>query len=273
MDRAWRERERARIRRYRLIDDTFMSVVFRDKACTQLLIRTVLGRDDLVVVEVATQEELKNLWGRSVRLDIVARDEAGGLYNIEVQRADAGASPKRARYNSSLLDANAAQPGEEYEALAEAYVIFITENDCFGQGCPLYHVERVVQETGAWFGDGEHILYVNGQYRGQDPVGKLMHDFFCQNPEEMNSPVLAQNVHYYKEEEGGVDYMCRISEEIWREGRQKGKMEGKLEGKLEGKAELIRRFMKEQDFSFSQACDMFGLPQEERTAIEKLIWN
>lgn len=100
-----------------------------------------------------------------------------------------------------------------------------------------------------------------------------MHDFFCQNPEEMNSPVLAQNVHYYKEEEGGVDYMCRISEEIWREGRQKGKMEGKLEGKLEGKAELIRRFMKEQDFSFSQACDMFGLPQEERTAIEKLIWN
>lgn len=71
--------------------------------------------------------------------------------------------------------------------------------------------------------------------------------------------------------------MCRISEEIWREGEARGeargRQEGRKEGKLEGKAELIRRFMKEQDFSFSQACDMFGLPQEERTAIEKLIWN
>ena len=124
-----RRRILARIQEFRLIDDTFMTVVFKDRACTELLIRCLLEREDLRVVEVHSQRDLKNLWGRSVRLDILAVDDTGALYNIEVQRADQGASRKRARYNSSLLDAHIAEPGEVYEALAETHVIFITEQD------------------------------------------------------------------------------------------------------------------------------------------------
>ena len=51
---------------------------------------------------------------------------------------------KRARYNSSLIDANVTEPGEQYEALNESYVIFITENDVLGKGLPIYHIERMV---------------------------------------------------------------------------------------------------------------------------------
>ena len=196
---CYSEKDLERIRAFRLIDDTFMTVVFQDIQCTQLLIRCVLQRDDLEVLRVQTQRELKNLWGRSVRLDILASDSQGVLYNIEVQRDDAGAVHRRARYNSSLLDAHITEPGEDYEALGETYVIFITENDVFKEGCPLYHIDRMVRETGAPFEDGEHILYVNGQYRGDDPVGVLMHDFFCCDPAEMENPILAQNVRYYKE--------------------------------------------------------------------------
>ena len=75
------------------------------------------------------QNSLKNLRGRSVRLDIIAYDKQGKIYNIEVQRKDAGALPKRARYNSSMMDANITRPGEGLENLPETYVIFITEND------------------------------------------------------------------------------------------------------------------------------------------------
>ncbi|MGN0993680.1 MAG: hypothetical protein ACI4PD_01055, partial [Butyricicoccus sp.] len=60
------------IQRFRLIDDTFMSVVFQDIDCTQFLIRTLLQDDGLSVTEVETQNSLKNLRGRSVRLDITA---------------------------------------------------------------------------------------------------------------------------------------------------------------------------------------------------------
>ena len=260
-----------RIQEFRPIDDTFMTVVFKDKECTQLLIRCLLQRDDLQVLEVFTQHDLKNLWGRSVRLDILAADEGGMLYNIEVQRADSGASRKRARYNSSLLDSSITEPGEKYEALVETYVIFITENDYFEKGLPLYHIERVVQETGASFDDGEHILYVNGQYRGNDPVGLLMHDFFCKKPEEMNNTVLAQSVRYYKDEKEGVDFMCRISEEIWNDGKAEGRAEGKAEGEISGMARVVKRLMEKHNFSFAQACEEAGVTRDERPAVEKAL--
>ncbi len=61
---CYSEKDLERIRAFRLIDDTFMTVVFQDIQCTQLLIRCVLQRDDLEVLRVQTQRELKNLWGR-----------------------------------------------------------------------------------------------------------------------------------------------------------------------------------------------------------------
>ena len=63
------------IENFRLMDDTFMSKVFEDKACAELLLRVILNRDDLTVVRVVSQFELKNLQGRSARLDIYAVDE------------------------------------------------------------------------------------------------------------------------------------------------------------------------------------------------------
>lgn len=247
------------IQEYRLIDDTFMTAVFRDKTCTQLLIRYILQRDDLEVLEVFTQNELKNLRGRSVRLDILATDHAGAFYNIEVQRADKGASRKRARYNSSLLDSNITIPGDEYDALAETYVIFITENDYFSRGLPLYHIERVVQETGELFADDEHILYVNGQYRGEDPIGSLMHDFFCKDPNDMNNPVLAENVRYYKTDKEGVEYMCRISEKFWNEGE------------INGIARAVKNLMEKHNLSFAQACEEVGVTKDEQPAVKEAL--
>lgn len=269
------EKDLERIRAFRLIDDTFMTVVFQDVQCTQLLIRCVLQQDDLEVLQVQTQRELKNLWGRSARLDILARDSQGVLYNIEVQRDDAGAVHRRARYNSSLLDAHVTEPGENYEALGETYVIFITENDIFGEGFPLYHIDRMVRETGKPFEDGEHILYVNGRYRGEDSIGALMHDFFCRDPEKMKNPILAQNVRYYKEDPKGVEHMCRIAEEIKAEGRAEGRVEGRVEGRAEGRVEdrieIVRRVMEAKHFSFDRACDYLLLSSGERSALKEFF--
>ena len=90
----------ARIQAMRLMDDDFMTVVFDgDNEATEFLLRILLNRDDLHVKKVTTQKEKRNLFGRSVRLDILAEDDKGKLYNVEVQRADEGASPKRVRYN------------------------------------------------------------------------------------------------------------------------------------------------------------------------------
>ena len=91
----------AKIKQFRLFDDEFMSKVFEDDIeATEFLLRIILQRDDLTVTESKGQFSIKNLQGRSVRLDIKAKDKEGKLYNIEVQRADEGAGSKRARYNN-----------------------------------------------------------------------------------------------------------------------------------------------------------------------------
>ena len=64
------------------------------------------------VLRVNGQQDIKNLQGRSVRLDILAVDANNRVYNIEIQRSDKGAGVKRARYNSSLIDANVTEPSE-----------------------------------------------------------------------------------------------------------------------------------------------------------------
>ena len=146
--------------------------------------------------------------------DILAVDEQNRAYNIEVQRSDRGASEKRARYNSSLLDANLTYSGSSYDALNEAYIIFITENDVLKAGLPIYHIHRVVEETGAVFNDQSHIIYVNSQIKDESALGKLMHDFFCTDAKDMFYPVLAERVQYFKQDAKGVATMCRAMEEM-----------------------------------------------------------
>lgn len=208
------EEDLQRLRGLRLIDDDFMAAVFEERACAEFLLQIILKRDDLTVKEVHGQYSIKNLQGRSVRLDILAVDRENRAYNIEVQRSDRGASEKRARYNSSLLDANLTDAGDDYDALNETYVIFITENDVLKAGLPIYHVDRTIQETGTFFNDQAHIVYVNSQIKDETALGKLMHDFFCTNSKDMNYSILAQRVRYFKEDTKGVAAMCRAMEKM-----------------------------------------------------------
>ncbi len=65
-----------RLRGFRLLDDDFMNKVFEDKACAEFLLQIILQRTDLRVQRAHGQHDIKNLQGRSVRLDILAVDEA-----------------------------------------------------------------------------------------------------------------------------------------------------------------------------------------------------
>ena len=153
-----REENLKRIKALRLMDDNFMTVVFKhSKASVEHVLRVILNDDQLVVRSVTTQDDIPNLWGHAVRLDVHAVDVLNKHYDVEIQRADSGASPKRARYNMSLLDTENLGKGEDCDKLPETYIIFIAEHDIYRSGRPLYHVERVVVEERMFFGDGGHM--------------------------------------------------------------------------------------------------------------------
>lgn len=231
-----REKIQKRIKGFRLFDDEFMTKCFEDDIeCTELVLRIIMDKSDLKVKKAHVQHMIKNLQGRSITLDIDATDSEQKKYDIEIQRLDSGAKPKRARYHSSLLDANVLFTGDDTEELPETYVIFITENDVMGKDKPIYHINRFVEETGEKFGDGSHILYVNGAYRDESPLGLLMKDFSCMNASDMYYKKLADRVRYFKEDEEGVNTMSGIVEELMEEFIDDEKKESALRMLEDGK--------------------------------------
>ena len=240
MDQKQQE-DLARLRQLRLIDDDFFSKCFdNDTACVQLVLQIVLDKPDLNVVDVRTQVFVENLLNRSVRLDVLATDSKGRKFNIEIQRSDKGAGRKRARYNSSMMDVNLLEKGNDFEALPETYVIFITENDVIGLGEAIYEIERCFVKSGKRFGDGSHILYVNGSYRDDSPVGKLMHDFSCTDPSDMCYNVLADRARFFKESKEGIAVMCKVLDDMRRQSYQEGMAEGKNKNRKETALNLLK---------------------------------
>lgn len=133
-------------------------------------------------------------------------------------RADHGAGVRRARYNSSLIDARLLEVGEKnFNKLPDKYVIFITEKDFMKEGRAVYSYIMMEQTTHKPLGDGTHIVYVNGAYENNESdIGKLMHDFRCTDPSKMHFARLANDVDYFKNG-GGQPQMCRIVEELCNE--------------------------------------------------------
>ena len=206
---------------------------------------------DLEVVDVRTQIFVENLLNRSVRLDVLATDRAGRKMNVEIQRADKGAGRKRARYNSSMMDANLLQKGADFDTLPEIYVVFITEHDVIGKGKPLYRIGRYIFDTGERFDDGSHILYVNGEYRDETPIGKLMHDFSCTDPADMYYGELADRVRFFKESKEGVAIMCRVMEDMRNQTLK------------EGMKEVARRMLMAGRYALEEISEISGLSLDE----------
>lgn len=250
----------ARLQEFTLMDDDFMTRFFEnDKDCTQFVLQTILENKKLKVIDTVAQKVVKNLEGRSVRLDVYAKDNKGKPYDIEIQRADKGAGAKRARYNSALMDADITVPGEDAKNLPESYVIFITENDNFGKGLPLYHIERTVKECNIPFDDESHIIYVNGKYEGNDPIGDLMHDFHCKKADDMKNKLLAERARYLKENEKGVKHMCRIMEEMAKEERD------------ERTIEMAAKILESGKMTEEELTEMFKLTAKQLKAIKERV--
>ena len=241
-----------RLRGFRLLDDDFLTKCFEgDTASIELVLRIVLEKPDLKVLDVRTQVFVENLLNRSVRLDILATDSTGAKLNVEVQRSDKGAGNKRARYNSSMMDANLLKKGEDFDKLPETWVIFITENDVMGKGLPLYPIERCFLGTGERFEDGSHILYVNGAYRGDTPIGKLMHDFSCTDAAEMYYGTLADRVRFFKESKEGIEIMCQAMEDMRNQTLK------------EGAINSAKRMLADGILTLEKIAEYAGLPLDE----------
>ena len=227
------ERYKSVIKNLTLMSDIFMRNVFKERECLEYVLQVIMGKQDLRVIDQIIQKDYKNMQGRSAVMDCVARDSEGKKFDVEIQQDNEGASPKRARYHSGLMDMNTLNPGQDFEELPESYVIFITRDDVLGYGHPIYHIDRQIKEINKAFQDEEHIIYVNSGKQDDTELGRLMHDLHCKSADEMHSPLLAKRVNELKETQRGVELMCHEMEKIYSEGMESGEKRGELKAKKE----------------------------------------
>ena len=249
------QKDLQRLEQLRPIDDDFMRCLFKDNIpLAELVLRIITGKQDLVITDCETQKDMKRLTGaRSICLDAYGMDSDRKKYDLEIQRADKGADPHRARYHSSVLDIENLHSGQEFKELPDTYTIFITEKDFYGLGQPIYQIERINLTTGKPFEDGEHILYVNGEYRGESDIGRLMHDFNCTRADDMNFELMAERTRYLKENPKGVSEMCKVMEDMRNETTENVLLQS------------IRNLMESMKWSADQAMDALKISEADKT--------
>ena len=102
--------------------------------------------------------------------------------------------------------------------------------------------------------DKLHIIYVNGSYVGDDPVGSLMNDFRSKNTADVKNKVLRERMEQYKDNNKEEFEMDRVMDKLCREAREE-------------QSNTIAKKLIEKGMTLQDISDVTGLTLEE---IEKL---
>lgn len=203
------------------IDDLMFRKMAEDKEFCEEILRVILEDHKLTVLESAPQWTGTNLQGRSVILDAKCIKGDGTQIDIEVQKADDDNHQRRVRYNGAILTTNIANPGIKFEKIPNVCVVFISKFDIFKGSLPLYHIDRMVRETGKVVDNGFEEVYVNTMIKNDSEISELMEVFVNSNVYNDKFPRTSDGKYRYKETEGGLNVMCEIMERITTEERNR----------------------------------------------------
>lgn len=229
---------------YNLLSDAFMSVALRDIPACQYVLRILTGIKNLKVREVRPQYRVSKIESHDAVLDVLAEDETGRLFDLEIQRADTLDHARRTRFYSSMIDSNYLEKGKTYSDLPEVYVIYVSETDLWKAGYTTYELEKKFRKSNVSYDDGQHVLYINAAVNDGSETAKLMDYFKTADPDDMEHGELSQRVHFLKCDEGGLSEMCEVTERIYKMGREDGRDEGRAEGREEEKQATARNLFK-----------------------------
>lgn len=205
------------------IDDLMFRTMAEDKKFCEEILRVILEDEALTVLESTPQYAGTNPQGRSVILDAKCVLGNGRKIDIEVQKANDDDHQRRVRYNGAILTTNLTDPGEKFEDVPDVCVVFISKFDIFNGNLPLYHVDRIIRETGEKVDNGFEEVYVNAKVKDGSDVSELMEVFVNDDAYNNKFPITSGSKRRYKETEEGQQVMCEIMERIAKEEREEGK--------------------------------------------------
>lgn len=230
---AGRERLLKDLGQLTLLSDVFMSVVLSDIRACQHVVRILTENPGIRLKSVRTQYVISKAVARGARLDVLAEEQAGTLYHLEIENTDAVDHPRRTRFYGALTDSELLRKGDGYGILPDRRIFYISRTDIWKKGYTVYEEEKRFRQTGLLHKDGAHVTYVNTAVDDGSRIAKLMYYFRTADPFDDSEGELSRRVRFLKTEEGGREIMCEIMERIREEGKEEGRKEGRKSGFLE----------------------------------------
>lgn len=239
-----------------LMDDGFMRVVLRNLEASQYLLRILLEMPDLVLIENHTHYFVDQKENKSAALDVWAKDSSGRGFHIEVQNRNDGDHLRRVRYYSAVVDTTLLRAGDDYTALPDAYLVFITRSDFLRAGVASCEVKKTI--NGREYDDGRHIIHVNATVDDGSEIAKLMAYFKTSDPKDMSFGALSERVRHIKLTEGGLSEMCEFTQKYYDEGRKNTLVQ------------MVTRAVK-KGVAPEQAMENLSLNDEEKAIVRKAL--
>lgn len=149
-----------------LSNDFMFGAVMHSEEICKLFLEELLGHDIRRIEFIDRQKDLGDSYEyHGVRLDVYLKDEAGTVFDVEMQAARSGDLPRRARFYQSGIDREELPKGVSYDELSESYVIFVCDFDCFGIGKAVGERVSFLKGTDTPYDDGSHVYFLNSRYK------------------------------------------------------------------------------------------------------------
>ena len=159
------------------------------------------------------------------------------------------------RYNTSCVTANVTDPGVKFEQVPDVIGIFISKFDIFKAGKTVYHIDRVIRETGEIQDNGLWEIYVNTKIDDGSDIAALMHIFTEKDAYDFEKfPKVSRRKKQFKESEGGGEEMCEAVENYARECAE----EAAKEAAKEATKATTEKVSKETAYNFFKNGDFFA---------------
>ncbi|MBR5091017.1 MAG: PD-(D/E)XK nuclease family transposase [Ruminiclostridium sp.] len=259
---ASKEERLQEARGFTLMSDVFMSVALEDKAACEYVIRILMGKPDLVVIDVKTQYTISKITSHDARLDVLAEitaiDSTNKLVNIEIQRRDTVDHAKRTRFYGSMIDSEYLQKGKTYSELPDVYIFYISETDIWKCGKTTYEVTKTLGEQP--YDDGIHTVYINAAVNDGSAIAALMHYFKSCDPNDNSQGELSDRVRKLKSDKEG-EFMCELTQKWYNDGARMTK------------ANDIISIMDSFKVSIESAMQTLKVPETEKTFYVALVEN
>ena len=221
------------------IKDNFMftAVMMDEGNCLRFLERAL----DMQIDHVVVDKEKSLIYHpdyHGIRLDVYAKGNSKA-FNIEMQIQPKHNLPRRTRYYHDQIDMSELQPSEGYEALPEAYVIFVCDFDPFGDKKYRYTFEEICKETNRPLQNGRHTIFLSTKGMNRSEVPEELVELLnyigageSVSSENYSDPYVRQlqkSVNDTKKSRKMEERFMMI-EELMQEEYQAGKAEGREEG-------------------------------------------